>query len=86
MLRGKDTSSVLTPHHDNRADCCISFTDEDLLLGTKLHNRPLFVSGYIREQRLGRILIDDASTVNIMPKSTMSLLGTQCKSCQITSS
>src|ERR1051325_8423316 len=54
---------------------CISFTDEDLLLGTKLHNRPLFVSGYIREQRLGRILIDDGSAVNIMPKSTMNQLG-----------
>ena len=23
MLRGKDTSSVSTPRHDNRADCCI---------------------------------------------------------------
>ena len=48
MLKGNSTSSVSTPRHDNRADCCISFTDEDLLLGTKLHNRPLFVSGYIK--------------------------------------
>ena len=75
MLRGENTSSVSTPQYNNHADCCISFTDEDLLLGTKLHNRPLFVSGYIREQRLGRILIDDGSAVNIMPKSTMSQLG-----------
>ena len=34
------------------APCCatISFTDDDLLLGSKLHNRPLFVLGSIREQ------------------------------------
>ena len=57
MLGGENTSSVSTPRHDDRADCCISFTDEDLLLETKLHNRPLFVSGYIREQRLRCILI-----------------------------
>ncbi|KAM1022202.1 hypothetical protein ACFX2A_044256 [Malus domestica] len=27
----------------------INFTDKDLLLGSKPHNRPLFVSGYTRE-------------------------------------
>ncbi|KAA0051503.1 retrotransposon gag protein [Cucumis melo var. makuwa] len=27
----------------------IDFSDEDLLLGSKLHNRPLYVSGYVRE-------------------------------------
>ena len=26
----------------------VSFTDDDLLLGSKPHNRPLFVIGYIR--------------------------------------
>jgi len=26
----------------------VSFIDEDLLLGSKPHNRPLFVTGYIR--------------------------------------
>ncbi|KAK2975803.1 hypothetical protein RJ640_022763 [Escallonia rubra] len=33
--------------------CCasITFTDEDLQLGPKPHNRPLFVSGYIRERK-----------------------------------
>uniref|UniRef100_A0A2N9HH26 Uncharacterized protein n=1 Tax=Fagus sylvatica TaxID=28930 RepID=A0A2N9HH26_FAGSY len=32
----------------------ITFTDEDLLLGSKPHNRPLFVSGYIREEKLSK--------------------------------
>ncbi|CAL2265955.1 unnamed protein product [Prunus armeniaca] len=41
----------------NRAICCatcasITFTDEDLLLGSKPHNRLLFVSGYVRNRNL----------------------------------
>ena len=30
----------------------VSFTNEDLLLGSKPHNRPLFVTGYIRGQKV----------------------------------
>ncbi|KAL0402534.1 UNVERIFIED_CONTAM: Transposon Ty3-G Gag-Pol polyprotein [Sesamum latifolium] len=50
-------------------DCMstITFTDEDLLLGSKPHNRPLFVAGYVREQKVNRILIDGGSVVNILP-------------------
>ncbi|KAL0396390.1 UNVERIFIED_CONTAM: hypothetical protein Scaly_0087400 [Sesamum calycinum] len=49
-------------------DCMstITFTD-DLLLGSKPHNRPLFVAGYVREQKVNRILIDGGSAVNILP-------------------
>ncbi|KAI5317111.1 hypothetical protein L3X38_036818 [Prunus dulcis] len=44
----------LEPESQDRAICCptcasITFTDEDVLLGSKPHNRPLFVSGYVRE-------------------------------------
>ncbi|KAL0457872.1 UNVERIFIED_CONTAM: hypothetical protein Slati_0414400 [Sesamum latifolium] len=50
-------------------DCMstITFTDEDLLLGSKPHNRHLFVAGYVREQKVNRILIDGGSAVNILP-------------------
>ncbi|KAI5342408.1 hypothetical protein L3X38_010283 [Prunus dulcis] len=70
----------LEPESQDRAICCatcasITFTDEDLLLGSKPHNRPLFVSGYVREQKLSRMLVDGGSVVNIMPKSTMIKLG-----------
>jgi len=34
----------------------VSFTNEDLRLGSKLHNYPLFVTGYIRGQKVKRIL------------------------------
>ena len=65
---------------ENSAKClscntALAFTDDDLLMGSKPHNRPLFVSGYIREQKVGRILVDGGSAVNIMPKSTMIDLG-----------
>ncbi|TYK28725.1 uncharacterized protein E5676_scaffold403G00450 [Cucumis melo var. makuwa] len=53
----------------------IDFSDEDLLLGFKLHNRPFYVSGYVREQRVHQILIENGSVVNIMSKSTMRQLG-----------
>ncbi|KAL0342915.1 UNVERIFIED_CONTAM: hypothetical protein Sangu_1178900 [Sesamum angustifolium] len=51
-------------------DDCMStttLTDEDLLLGSKPHNHPLFVAGYVREQKVNRILIDGGFVVNIVP-------------------
>ena len=53
----------------------VTFTDDDLLLGSKSHNRPLFVTGYIREEKVRRILVDEGSTINIMPKFTINDLG-----------
>uniref|UniRef100_A0A803MDQ3 Uncharacterized protein n=1 Tax=Chenopodium quinoa TaxID=63459 RepID=A0A803MDQ3_CHEQI len=53
----------------------LAFTDENLMLGSKPHNRPIFVCGYIRKQKVNRILIDGGSAVNIMPKYTMRKLG-----------
>jgi len=49
----------------------MSFTDEDLLLGSKPHNRPLFITSYIKGKKVKRILVDGGSAINIMPKSTM---------------
>ncbi|KAL0291991.1 UNVERIFIED_CONTAM: hypothetical protein Scaly_2610300 [Sesamum calycinum] len=53
----------------NDDDCMstITFTNEDLLLGSKPHNRPLFVAGYLCEQKVNRILIDRGSAVNVLP-------------------
>ena len=53
----------------------MTFADEDLLLGSKPHNRPLFFLGYTRGERVSRIFIDDGSAINIMPKGTMRRLG-----------
>ncbi|KAG9450288.1 hypothetical protein H6P81_010253 [Aristolochia fimbriata] len=54
---------------------CITFREEDIQLGTKNHNRPLFVSGYIRDQKVNRMLIDCGSAVNILPIRTMKDVG-----------
>ncbi|KAG5225544.1 ty3-gypsy retrotransposon protein [Salix suchowensis] len=68
--------------HDDSSDLShgvctteISFNDEDLLLGSKLHNRPLFIKGYVDEKIVNRILVDDGSAVNILPLKTMRELG-----------
>ena len=53
----------------------IIFTDDDRLLGSKIHNRPLFVTGYIREQEVNRILIDGGSAVNFLPLKILKELG-----------
>ncbi|KAK4716455.1 hypothetical protein R3W88_014793 [Solanum pinnatisectum] len=50
--KGKHNATITQEHQANEkvALCCatIAFTDDDLLLGSKLHNRPLFVVGSIR--------------------------------------
>jgi len=62
------------PTHCATCNMAVSFTDEDLLLESKPHNRPLFVSGSIRGQKVKYILADGGSVINIMPKSTMNYL------------
>jgi len=59
-----------TPFQCASHNIVVTFTDDDLLLDSKPHNRPLFVNGYITEQKVDRILIDGGLAVNIMPKST----------------
>ncbi|PIN01384.1 hypothetical protein CDL12_26105 [Handroanthus impetiginosus] len=62
----------------NKIEECMSamnFTDDDLLLGSKPHNKPLFVAGYAQERRVNRILIDGGSVVNILPLRMMVELG-----------
>ncbi|KAM3016254.1 hypothetical protein FF2_000296 [Malus domestica] len=77
VQESKNESLRLQPHEC--ATCCatedtIHFTDEDLLLGSKPHNRPLFVSGYVREHKVSCMLVDGGSAINIMPKSTMTTI------------
>ena len=52
----------------------ISFNDEDLLLGSKLYNQPLFIKGHVDEKMMNRILVDDGSVVNILPFKTIKKL------------
>ncbi|CAA0822242.1 Unknown protein, partial [Striga hermonthica] len=72
-LEENNLPEVENHHVDN--DSMMVFTDEDLLLGSKPHNRPLFVAGYVQEQKVNRILIDRGSAVNILPLRTLKELG-----------
>ncbi|KAM1794418.1 hypothetical protein ACFX11_034897 [Malus domestica] len=78
MQDNKNEGLKLRPHEC--ATCyathdVINFTDEDLLLGSRPHNRHIFISRYIREHKVNHMLMDDGSAINIMPKSTMTIIG-----------
>ncbi|KAL6529983.1 hypothetical protein OROMI_028628 [Orobanche minor] len=72
----KDEASAIKDKSDDE-DCALAlaFTEDDFLLGSQLHNRPLFVTGYAREQKVNRMLIDGGSGVNILPPRVMKKLG-----------
>ncbi|KAL0462593.1 UNVERIFIED_CONTAM: hypothetical protein Slati_0146900 [Sesamum latifolium] len=69
LLENKDSSNA------NECMSTITLTDKNLLLESKPHNRPLFVAGYAREQKVNIILIDEGSAVNILPLRTLKELG-----------
>jgi hypothetical protein len=50
---------------------CINFTDDDLLIGTAYHNRPLYITENCGGQKIGRILVDAGSSINIIPLKTL---------------
>ncbi|GFZ19588.1 hypothetical protein Acr_28g0002930 [Actinidia rufa] len=75
----KDSPSLPThipvEHDDqscsNNCVACITFSNNDLLLSSMVHNRPLFITRYMREQRVNRILLDGGLAVNILPLCVM---------------
>ena len=69
---GKLTSDAAHYAHCNMT---ITFSVYDLSLGSKPHNRPLFITSYIREHKVERISVDGGSAIYIMPKLTMNELG-----------
>ncbi|GAA0178217.1 hypothetical protein LIER_29811 [Lithospermum erythrorhizon] len=60
---------------DDPQTFAVTFTDKDLPQEDADHNRPLFVSGYICERRISRMLIGSGSSMNILPLQTLKLLG-----------
>ncbi|XP_070047529.1 uncharacterized protein [Nicotiana tomentosiformis] len=53
----------------------VTFTNDDLILGDTLHNCPLYLVGYMCDERVNQILIDGGSSVNILPIRTVKELG-----------
>jgi hypothetical protein len=49
----------------------MTFNDEDLLLGDKKHNRPLFMFGDIDDLPINHIMVDGGSAINLLPLHTL---------------
>ncbi|XP_070045881.1 uncharacterized protein [Nicotiana tomentosiformis] len=63
------------PQEVNACEEKVMFTNDDLLLGDTPHNRPLYLVGYMRDERVNRILFDGGSLVNILPIGIVKELG-----------
>ncbi|KAL4191052.1 hypothetical protein AMTRI_Chr07g27700 [Amborella trichopoda] len=53
----------------------ITFAEDDLQLGEKFHNRPLFVAGELNACPINRITLDGGSVVNLIPRRILTRLG-----------
>ena len=53
----------------------ITFTKDDLMLGSLFHNRPLYVTGKFDQILVKRILIDPGAAVNLLPLYTLQKIG-----------
>ncbi|NAV33005.1 hypothetical protein EE071_28370, partial [Klebsiella pneumoniae] len=52
----------------------VTFSNEDMLLGTSDHNRPLYITVNVGNMRLSRVLVDPGASVNIMNIKTLAHL------------
>lgn len=64
-----------TPQEVNACAKNVMYTNDDLLLGDTLHNHPLYLIGYMCDERVNQILVDGGSSVNIFPVRTVKELG-----------
>ena len=55
-LSSSEKSIELSFQEAHVCDTKITFTDNDLLFGETLHNRPLYMVGHVLEKKINRIL------------------------------
>ncbi len=55
----------------------ISFSEDDFLLDSNEHNRPLYLEGILNRKPVKRILVDPGSAVNLLPLRTLRKVGHQ---------
>ena len=72
-----EVDEAFSSHLNQCAVCmaCIMFTDEDMQLGSTNHNRPLYVTGMIKDKRISRILLDYSSAVNLIQLRVLRAIG-----------
>ena len=73
-LSSSEKSIELSFQEAHVCDTKITFTDNDLLFGEALHNRPLYMVGHVLEKKINRILIDEGSRVTTGELSESRLL------------
>ena len=45
----------------------ITFSDEDLPLEKRIHNRSLFIQAIVKSKKTSCVMVDDGSTINVYP-------------------
>ena len=74
-LSSSEKSIELSSQEAHVCDTKITFTENDLLFGEALHNRPLHMVGHVLEKKINRILIYEGSGVNLLLIHTLKELG-----------
>ena len=74
-----NSSQPLSPRLRASYLAYIMFSDEDHQLGEKFHNQPLYVKGMVRDAWLSRILLDNESTISLLPYKTLKVMGMKSK-------
>ena len=59
----EDMIASLLPKPSN----VVSFSNSDLLLEGKAHNRPLFIQVVMRAKKTSCVMVDDGSAINVCP-------------------
>nr|KYP43160.1 hypothetical protein KK1_035394 [Cajanus cajan] len=52
----------------------LTFTDDEILNGRLNHNKPLHISVKCKEFLIPKVLVDNGSSLNVLPKSTLEKL------------
>lgn len=53
----------------------VTFEDTNRYSDDPEHNQPLFITGFIDNQPVSRVMIDGSSAINILPVKTLNYLG-----------
>ena len=72
-----EVNEVLSSPLNRRAACMayITFSDEDLQLGYVNHNKRLYITGILGDERINCILLDCGSAVNLLPLRVLRAIG-----------
>ncbi|XP_070039298.1 uncharacterized protein [Nicotiana tomentosiformis] len=65
------------PQEVNACEEKVTFTNDDLILGDTPHNCPVYLVGYMHDERVNQILFNGGSSMNILPIRTVKELGIQ---------